>query len=54
MSALVAAYVAVWVGVSLYVVWLGVRQSQLDARLHALESQSEQYATTNSSIAEAA
>jgi CcmD family protein len=54
MGALVAAYVAVWLGVSLYVAWLGVRQSHLDARLDALASQIEQRTPTNNSVTHAA
>jgi len=54
MGALVAAYVSVWLGVSLYVAWLGVRQSHLDARLDALASQIEQRTPTKSCVARAA
>lgn len=54
LCALITAYVAVWLSVSLYVAWLGVRQRQLDARLNALASQIEQRTPTNTSVAHAA
>lgn len=47
MGALVAAYVAVWLGVTLYVAWLGVRQSHLGRRLEMLETRFKQPAENN-------
>jgi CcmD family protein len=54
MSAMLAAYISVWLAVSAYVAWLGVKQRQLDARLDALASQIEQLRPTNTSVAHAA
>lgn len=38
MTAFVTAYLALWIAVMMYVVWLGVRQRRLEASLRALES----------------
>jgi CcmD family protein len=54
MGALLAAYVAVWLGVSLFVARLAVTQRHLDARLDALASQIEQQTPANNSVARAA
>jgi CcmD family protein len=54
MGALVAAYVAAWLGVSLYVIRLGIKQSQLGARLDALTSHREKRVETAGPFADAA
>jgi CcmD family protein len=54
MGALVAAYVLVWLAVQMHVVWLGVRQRQLDARLDALAAKIEQWDQPIDSVAHAA
>lgn len=54
MGTAVAAYVIVWLLVSGFVGWLGVRQNQLDSRLAELESRSGAAAENKPSIADAA
>jgi CcmD family protein len=54
MGALVAAYLAVWLGVSLYVAWLDVGQRRLRDRLDALASQIAPRSSMESRAAKAA
>jgi CcmD family protein len=54
MGVLIAAYVVVWIGVSLYAAWLGIRQRQLDARLDALASRIERREESTDPVADAA
>ena len=42
MGTFVAAYLALWIAVAVYVFWLGVRQRQLRRAIEALELQLEQ------------
>ena len=42
MGMFVAAYLAVWMAVVLYVLWLGVRQRRLQRAIEALELHFEQ------------
>jgi CcmD family protein len=53
MGALVAAYIAVWLGLSLYVTRLGVRQRHLAARVDMLASEIKHRAS-NTSVSDAA
>jgi CcmD family protein len=48
MGAMLAAYVCVWLMVSAYVAWLGVKQRQLNARLDAVIYQMEQDSSSDS------
>jgi CcmD family protein len=54
MASLLIAYIAVWLGMTLYVSWMGAKQSRLDAQLRALTKQLDESNTTQHSIARAA
>jgi CcmD family protein len=54
MGVLVAAYVAVWLCISLYVGVIGFRQRRLEKRLDALSSMIDQGESHGSSVSSAA
>ena len=54
MSALVFAYICVWLAVQVHVLWVGLKQRQLQKRLDALASQIEQQTPPIDSVAHAA
>ena len=54
MGTLLVAYIAVWMGVSLYVARLGVRQRRIERRLEALQVQLEHKGKANDSAVRAA